>query len=80
MSMLDTTSNDRFMVNVARARGIVRLYNGTLATLISWGTPGDGRRAGTGSRVRLEGCDGKTRWTGKKSDIIEVVDARMDEC
>lgn len=78
MSMLDTTPTDRYMVDVARARGIVRLYDGTLATLISWGTPGRGRKAGTGNRIRLEGCDGETRWTAKKCDVIEVVDARMD--
>lgn len=81
VSTTDTIQpNDLYMVRVAKARGIVRLYNGQLATLLSWGTPGTGRRAGTGNRIRLEGCDGETRWTGRKYDVIEVVDARIDAC
>ena len=65
---------DRLMISVAKRRGIVRLRNGQLATLISWGSSRGGRSVGSGRRCRLEGCDGETRWTADKNDIIEVVD------
>lgn len=61
------TEFDHQMIAVAKRRGIIRLQDGTLATLITWGTP---RRP---SNVRVEGCNGKTRWTVKKRNVIEVV-------
>jgi hypothetical protein len=73
MSSTDTNTRglgcytERQMVTFAKDRTIVRLADGTLATLVSWGC-----KAGR-AKVRLEGCDGKTRWTAKKLEIIEVL-------
>jgi hypothetical protein len=69
-----TVDIDAEMVAVAQRRGIVRLVNGNLATLISWGEARHrNSKAGRGARCRLEMPDGETRWTARKTDIIEVV-------
>ena len=75
--------DDREMVQVAKDRGIVRLYpSNKVVTLVSWGSTrkrtglrGDNIRqqAGRGSTARVESPDGERRWTIKKQDIIEVV-------
>ena len=62
---------DAEMVAVAKRRGIVRLSDGTLATLVSWGISRGERNEP--KRARFEGCDGQTRWTGSKTDVVEVV-------
>jgi len=63
------------MVQAAKRRAIVRLTDGTLATLVSWGSAKHlHNRAGSGQRVRLEACDGETRRTAKKRDITEIVE------
>ena len=58
---------ERDMIDLAKSRAIVRLVDGQLATLVSWGC-----KAGR-NKVRLEGADGETRWTRPKTDIVEVV-------
>jgi len=69
-----TVDIDAQMVAVAKRRGIVRLANGNLATLISWGEARHrNSKAGRGARCRLEMPDGETQWTGRKTDVIEVV-------
>ena len=71
LSQQTSLDDNDAMIGVAKRRGIVRLADGTLATLVAWGISRGGRREP--SRARFEGCDGETRWTGRKADVIEVV-------
>lgn len=60
------TALDRKMFDVARRRGVVRLDDGMLVTLVSWGNRGQR------GRCRFENPDG-TRWTGPSYRVVEIV-------
>lgn len=65
---------DGEMIGVAKRRGIVRLDDGQLATLVSWGARSGGRNGRPNRlKVRLETQDGERRWTDRKTRIVEVV-------
>lgn len=73
MSVTDDTATSRraqdaAMVLVAKRRGIIRLTNGSLVTLLSWGTS-HGR-----NRMRVELPNGETRMTLRKSELAEVIE------
>jgi hypothetical protein len=67
MSLTDEARADLAWIAAARKRAIVRLRNGNLVTLVSWGTTQNKNRA------RFESQCGKRRWTGKKADVVEIV-------
>ena len=73
LSQQTSLDDTHAMIVVAKRRGIVRLRNGQLATLVSWGKPKPGRTAGTTNQVRLETCDGEHRYTSRKDNVVEVV-------
>lgn len=66
------TDHDKMMLGVAQRRGIVRLDTGQILTLVCWG----GNRGG--NRCRVESQDGETRRTLKKTEVVEVIDAREE--